>query len=96
MDTIASRHGLTTAQLRLANDGVRLDKKNRLRAAGPVLVPLRPGAKPLATAKVETPATPAPVAVAAKATAAPAKATAAPAKASCLPCLADLHSFIMP
>ena len=41
LDAIAHRHGLTTLQLRAANDSVKLDKKGRLRAAGPVLVPMR-------------------------------------------------------
>ena len=41
LDAIALRHGLSTLQLRAANDSVKLDKKGRLRAAGPVLVPMR-------------------------------------------------------
>jgi membrane-bound lytic murein transglycosylase D len=45
LDAIARRHGLTLAQLKLANEGARLDKKGRLRAAGPVLVPMRAAAK---------------------------------------------------
>ncbi len=51
LDAIARRHSLTSLQLRAANDSVKLDKKGRLRAAGPVLVPMRmaPGA-PLAAA----------------------------------------------
>jgi membrane-bound lytic murein transglycosylase D len=66
IDAIARKHGLTAAQLRLANDTTRLDKKGRLRAAGPVLVPLSPGAKaapaavaaaPQAKAAAQPPAT---------------------------------------
>jgi len=41
LDAIAKRHGVTSAQLRAANDVVKLDKKGRLRAAAPVLVPIR-------------------------------------------------------
>ena len=43
IDAIAKRHGLTGAQLRSANDTLRLDKRGRLRAAGPVIVPIRGG-----------------------------------------------------
>jgi membrane-bound lytic murein transglycosylase D len=83
LDTIASRHGLTTAQLRMANDGVKLDKKNRLRAAGPLLVPLKPGAKAVATAHVEASAQHAAASAAAKPAAAkPAVAARAPAPAA--------------
>src|SRR5688572_23214857 len=48
LDAIARRHGLSAAALKLANEGVRLDKKGRLRTAGPVLVPMqrKPGAPP--------------------------------------------------
>ena len=44
LDAIAKRHGLTPAELRAANDSAKLDKKGRLRAAGPVMVPIRAGA----------------------------------------------------
>jgi membrane-bound lytic murein transglycosylase D len=44
LDAIAKRHGLTPAELRAANDTAKLDKKGRLRAAGPVMVPIRAGA----------------------------------------------------
>ena len=51
LDAIARRHGLTALQLRAANDSVKLDKKGRLRVAGPVLVPMRMAAgAPLAPA----------------------------------------------
>ena len=61
LDAIARRHGLTYNQLRMANDSIKLDKKGRLRAAGPVLVPMRQSAlaaatsaKPLAAPRVAT------------------------------------------
>jgi peptidoglycan lytic transglycosylase D len=44
LDAIARHHGLTAVQLRVANDSVRLDKRGRLRSAGPVLVPMREAA----------------------------------------------------
>jgi peptidoglycan lytic transglycosylase D len=40
LDAIARRHGLTAAQLKTANDSLKLDKRGRLRASGPVLVPI--------------------------------------------------------
>jgi membrane-bound lytic murein transglycosylase D len=48
LDAIARRHGLTAAQLKMANDSVRLDKRGRLRQAGPILVPMRKGTAPAA------------------------------------------------
>src|SRR5687767_3039832 len=53
LDAIARRHGLTIGALQMANEGVRLDKKGRLRAAGPILVPLQQKAG--ATVKAEAP-----------------------------------------
>jgi membrane-bound lytic murein transglycosylase D len=44
IDAIARRHGLSGAQLRAANDQAKLDKKGRLRAAAPILVPMTSGA----------------------------------------------------
>jgi membrane-bound lytic murein transglycosylase D len=44
IDAIARRHGLSGAQLRAANDQAKLDKKGRLRAAAPILVPMMSGA----------------------------------------------------
>jgi membrane-bound lytic murein transglycosylase D len=41
LDGIARRYGATASQLQSANDSMKLDRKGRLRAAGPVLVPLR-------------------------------------------------------
>lgn len=54
LDALARRHGLTAAQLRLANEGVRLDRKGRLRSAGPVLVPLRGKAAPAKGGETQT------------------------------------------
>ena len=45
-DTIASKYGLTRHQLLAVNDTIKLDRKGRLRAAGPVLVPMRRAALP--------------------------------------------------
>jgi membrane-bound lytic murein transglycosylase D len=53
IDAIARRHGVTGAQLRAVNDQAKLDKKGRLRAAGPILVPLGKGA-PVAVTRVAT------------------------------------------
>jgi peptidoglycan lytic transglycosylase D len=73
IDAIAKRHGLTGAQLRAANEQSKLDKKGRLRAAGPILVPMKKGeTAPVQVARVATvsvptassaasPRTPAPV-----------------------------------
>jgi peptidoglycan lytic transglycosylase D len=44
LDTIARRHGLAPVQLRAANDALKLDKRGRLRAAAPLLVPIRAAA----------------------------------------------------
>ena len=41
IDAIAKRHGMAPAELRTANDSLKLDKKGRLRAPAPVMVPLR-------------------------------------------------------
>jgi membrane-bound lytic murein transglycosylase D len=78
LDAIARKHGLTAAQLRMANDGVRLDKKGRLRAAGPILVPMQ-GKAGAVHAKAEAPhvaAAPAAVAASPKAAHVPAPAPA--------------------
>jgi membrane-bound lytic murein transglycosylase D len=50
LDSIAARHGITPAQLRTANDSVKVDKKGRLRAAGPVMVPMSAAAAKSAAA----------------------------------------------
>ncbi len=58
LDAIARRHGTTMAQLRAANDSIRLDRHGRLRWAAPVLVPISAraaSAKPrVATVSVPT------------------------------------------
>ena len=62
IDAIARRHGATAAEIRAANDSIKLDKKGRLRAAGPLLVPLAKGAVaklPAHTAEVKVAAAPA-------------------------------------
>src|SRR5438270_2333910 len=53
LDAIARKHGLSAGQLRLANDSLKLDKRGRLRAGGPVLVPMtKHGAKAAKLAQV--------------------------------------------
>ncbi|HTS85248.1 MAG TPA: transglycosylase SLT domain-containing protein [Usitatibacter sp.] len=42
LDLIARRHGITLAQIKAANGDLRLDKRGRLRSAGPVMVPMKP------------------------------------------------------
>jgi membrane-bound lytic murein transglycosylase D len=44
IDAIAKRHDVTPAQLRAANEGLKLDKKGKLRVATPIMVPMRAGA----------------------------------------------------
>jgi membrane-bound lytic murein transglycosylase D len=41
LDAIAKRHQMTVAQLKAANGELKLDKKARLKAAGPVMVPMK-------------------------------------------------------
>jgi membrane-bound lytic murein transglycosylase D len=41
LDAIAKRHALTVAQLKAANPELKVDKKNRLRAATVVMVPMK-------------------------------------------------------
>ncbi|HYC35115.1 MAG TPA: transglycosylase SLT domain-containing protein [Usitatibacter sp.] len=48
LDAIARRHGMVAAQLRAANDSLRLDRRGRLRAGGPVMVPIRAGSRAVA------------------------------------------------
>jgi membrane-bound lytic murein transglycosylase D len=58
VDSIAKRHGVTPAQLRAANDAMKLDKRGHLRTAQQVLVPI--GAAKRANvqlAQTDTPAT---------------------------------------
>jgi membrane-bound lytic murein transglycosylase D len=61
LDAIARKHGLTAGQLRAVNDTLKLDRRGRLRAAGPVLVPITRSATRLAAAPVHTASTGAPV-----------------------------------
>jgi len=76
LDAIAKRHGTTPAQLKSANSDLKLDKRARLKVAGPVMVPIK--RDPNATIKVAQLA--AVESVPAARAAAPAKAT--PAKAA--------------
>src|SRR6185437_14456957 len=41
LDAIARKHGLSAGQLRAVNDTLKLDRRGRLRSAGPVLVPIK-------------------------------------------------------
>jgi membrane-bound lytic murein transglycosylase D len=61
LDAIARKHGLTAPQLRAVNDTVKLDRRGRLRSAGPVLVPIKRGATRVAAAPVHTVSTGTPV-----------------------------------
>jgi membrane-bound lytic murein transglycosylase D len=80
IDAIAKRHGLTGAQLRAANDQAKLDKKGRLRAAGPILVPMKSG--PPAPVRVATVSIPTASSAGSPRPAAPAKARSAAPVAS--------------
>jgi membrane-bound lytic murein transglycosylase D len=79
IDAIAKRHGLTGAQLRTANDQAKLDKKGRLRAAGPILVPMKGGVT--APVRVATVSIPTASSAGTPRPAAPGKAKAAAAQA---------------
>ncbi|MGZ5042464.1 MAG: transglycosylase SLT domain-containing protein [Usitatibacter sp.] len=46
VDAIAKHHGLAPAQLKAANVDLKLDKRNRLKVAASVMVPMKPGAAP--------------------------------------------------
>jgi membrane-bound lytic murein transglycosylase D len=78
IDAIAKRHGLTGAQLRAANEQSKLDKKGRLRAAGPILVPMK-NAGATAPVRVATVSIPTASAAGSPRPAAPAKAKVAAA-----------------
>jgi membrane-bound lytic murein transglycosylase D len=55
IDAIAKKHHLTTAQLKAANGEIKLDKKNRLKAAGAVMVPMKAEAmQPIKVAQLAT------------------------------------------
>lgn len=84
LDSIARRHGLTSSALRMANEGVRLDKRGRLRAGGPILVPMH--RKPGSPAKESPVVARAPAATSTAAHAAPAPAAkSAPPAAKAAP-----------
>ncbi len=51
IDAIAKHHNVSTSQLKTANGEMKVDKKNRLKVATAIMVPLKPGEKP-ATIKV--------------------------------------------
>ena len=50
LDAIAKKHNTTAVQLKLANGEIKLDKKGHLRAAGPMMVPMK--GEPAAPVKV--------------------------------------------
>jgi membrane-bound lytic murein transglycosylase D len=80
LDAIARHHGLSASSLQMANEGLRLDKKGRLRAGGPILVPVK--GKAGAPASLESPVVAkAPMAVASSPKAIPTPKAAAAAKA---------------
>ena len=55
LDAIARRHHTTAAQLKAANDGLKLDRKGQLRAAAAVMVPMKREANaPIKVAQVAT------------------------------------------
>ena len=60
LDAIARKHDLTVGQLRAVNDTIKLDRRGRLRAAGPVLVPIKRTGTRVAAAPVHTASTGAP------------------------------------
>jgi membrane-bound lytic murein transglycosylase D len=55
LDSIAKRHHMTVAELKAANGDLKLDKKNRLKAAGAVMVPMKHDANaPVKVAQLAT------------------------------------------
>ncbi len=46
LDAIAKHNNLSLVQIKAANSDLKLDKRNRLRAAGPLMVPMK-GAQPV-------------------------------------------------
>jgi membrane-bound lytic murein transglycosylase D len=53
LDSIARRHNTTAAQLKAANDGLKLDRKGQLRVAAAVMVPMkRESGTPIKVAQV--------------------------------------------
>jgi membrane-bound lytic murein transglycosylase D len=55
LDSIARRHGVSVVQLRAVNDAFKLDRRGRLRAAGPVLVPAKSGKITTRVASINVP-----------------------------------------
>ena len=53
LDSIAKHHNLTLTQIKAANSDLKLDKRNRLRAAGPIMVPMNAG-QPVKVAALAT------------------------------------------
>jgi membrane-bound lytic murein transglycosylase D len=74
LDAIAQKHGLTYAQLKSANDSARLDRKGRLRLAGPILVPMKKGVASIVATSAPASTPPARVATVSVPTAKPAAA----------------------
>ena len=73
LEAIAKKHGLTFAQLKLANDSPKLlDKKGRLRQAGPLLVPMKKGVASIVATSAPATTPPARVATVSVPTAKPA------------------------
>jgi membrane-bound lytic murein transglycosylase D len=73
LDAIARKHGLTFAQLKLANDSPRLlDKRGRLRQSGPLLVPMKKGVASIVATSAPATTPPARVATVSVPTAKPA------------------------
>ena len=81
LDSVAKRHGLTTAQLRAANDSVKLDKRGRLRVASQLAVPIRGAATAAAVAPASTKAARITVTTPTASSAGAPRATARPAPA---------------
>jgi membrane-bound lytic murein transglycosylase D len=54
VDAIARRNNVTPMRLRAANEGLKLDKKGRLKVATPIMVPIRAGTTAAATIRVAT------------------------------------------
>ena len=79
LDAIAKRHNTSTAQLKAANSDLKLDKRARLKAAGPVMVPIsakRDAGAPIKVAQVTSvEKAPAPTRVSAPAKPAPSAGT---------------------
>jgi membrane-bound lytic murein transglycosylase D len=72
LDAIARHHHMTAAELKAANEQISLDKRGRLRASGPVMVPMSQATKVAQAKAAPAQATPsAPQSVAAASSSAP-------------------------